>query len=135
MDEIRGLLERIDENKLAKGRLAGVFHVLIGRRVSKADGTVISTGLTWRQLASVLKAAKFDKDLVQELGVDPDTLAPRDREKMWYLAIGLARVDSIGAIAQADQLVPLLKTLGYVVGPSPTSVSASQPSAPKKKKK
>jgi hypothetical protein len=134
MDELRGLLELIDENKLAKGRLAGVFHVLIGRRVSKADGTMISTGLTWRQLANILKAAKFDKELVQELGADPDALAPRDREKMWYMAIGLAKVDSIAATAQADQLVPLLKQLGYVVGPSPTAASAS-PTPPKKKKK
>lgn len=135
MDEIRGLLELIDENKLANGRLAGVFHVMIGRRVSKADGTVVSTGLTWRQLANVLKAAKFDKELVEELGADPDALAPRDREKMWYLAIGLAKVDSIAAIAQADQLVPLLKPLGYVVGPSPTATAATQPGPPPKKKK
>jgi hypothetical protein len=134
MDEIRGLLELIDENKLAKGRLAGVFHVMIGRRVGKADGTVISTGLTWRQLAGILKAAKFDKELVQELGADPDTLAPRDREKMWYLAIGLAKVDSVAATAQADQLVPLLKHLGYVVGPSPAAGASSPPPSKKKKK-
>lgn len=133
MDEIRTLLELIEDHQLARNRLSGVFHVLIGRRITKADGTVISTGLTWRQLAGVLKVAKFDKKLVAELGADPDELAPRDREKMWYLAIGLARVDSVAAVALGDQLVPLLKPLGYVVGPSPTAVSPPPP-APKKKK-
>ncbi|QEL19514.1 hypothetical protein [Limnoglobus roseus] len=135
MDEIRILLELIDDNHLAKNHLPGVFHILIGRRISKADGTVISTGLTWRQLAGVLKVAKFDKKLVNELGTDPDDLAPRDREKMWYLAIGLARVDSVNAIQQADQLVPLLKQHGYIIGPSPTTVNAASATAPPKRKK
>ncbi len=134
MDEIRILLELIENNHFAQNRLPGVFHALIGRRISKTDGTVLSTGLTWRQLAGVLKIAKFDKKLVAELGADPDELAPRDREKMWYLAISLARVDSVTAITQADQLIPLLKPLGYIVGPSPTSVSAASPPTPRKKK-
>lgn len=135
MDDIRVLLEAIEKHDLAKNRLPGVFHVLIGRRIAKADGTVISSGLTWRQLASVLKVAKFDKDLVNELGANPDELAPRDREKMWYLTIGLAKVDSVAANEQADQLIPLLKPLGYVVGPSPSVVKPSAPlPAPKKKK-
>lgn len=135
MDEIKVLLEMIEEQNLARGRLAGVFHILIGRRISKADGTVISTGLTWRQLAGILKVAKFDKNLVAELGADPDELAPRDREKMWYLAVGLAKVDSVAAIAHADHLVPVLKQYGYIIGPSPTAVRASSPPPPPKKKK
>lgn len=125
MDDVRVLLETIAEKGLAAGRLRGIFNLLIGRRVAKDDGTVISSGLTWRQLAGVLKLAKFDKELVRELDADPDALAPRDREKMWYVAIGLARVDSLEAIAQADQLVPLLKPLGYVVGQSPTTISST----------
>ena len=135
MDDIRGVLELIDAQKLAKGRLSGVLHIMIGRSICKADGTVISTGLTWRQLAGILKAAKFDKDLVKDLGVDPDQLAPRDREKMWYLAIGLAHVDSIEASTQADQLVSLLKPHGYVIGGSPTNVSSASATAAQKKKK
>jgi hypothetical protein len=132
MDEVRMFLELIEEKQLAHSRLAGVFHILIGRKIEKADGAVISMGLTWRQLASLLKVAKFNKDLVQELGADPDELAPRDREKMWYLAIGLAKVESISAIAQADKLAALLKPLGYVIGPSPFNASATP--TPKKKK-
>lgn len=138
MDDVRVLLETIAEKGLAAGRLRGVFNLLIGRRVAKADGTAVSAGLTWRQLASVLKVAKFDKELVRELDADPDVLAPRDREKMWYVAIGLARVDSLEAISQADQLVPLLKPLGYVVGQSPTTISsasANEDAAAARKKK
>lgn len=142
MDDVRVMLEAISEHGLARGRLRGVFHILIGRRVQKSDGSIITTGLTWRQLASVLKNAKFDKELVRELNADPDSLAPRDREKMWYLAIGLAKVDSIEATAQADQLVPLLKPLGYIVGGSPSVVSSasshvlsSDESTTKRKKK
>lgn len=138
MDEVRALLEALDEKPFLKGHLRGLLHILIGRKITKADGTVVSGGLTWRQLATELKAAKFDKDLVAELGADPDAIAPRDREKMWYLAIGLARVDSVEAIEQAEQLLPSLKQLGYTIGPSPTigsSVPASPPAAPAKKKR
>ncbi len=134
MDEVQAFLEAVSSKGLATGRIRGLLHILIGRRISKSDGTVISTGLTWRQLAALLKQAKFNKDHVHELGADPDALAPRDREKMWYVAIGLAKVDSLEAMAQADQLVPLIETLGYTVGPSPSNLSASAQSASKKKK-
>jgi hypothetical protein len=140
MDDVRALLEALVEKPFVRGRLRGLFHILIGRTITTADGTVISAGLTWRQLASVLKAAKFAKDLVAELGADPDALAPRDREKMWYLAVGLARVDSLDAFEQAEQLIAPLKQLGYSVGPSPTTVTASASASPatipmKKKRK
>lgn len=129
MDDVRALLEALDGKPFLKGHLRGLLHILIGRRITKADGTVVSAGLTWRQLATELKAAKFDKDLVAELGADPDTIAPRDREKMWYLAIGLAKVDSLEAIEQADRLMTSLKQLGYSIGPSPTTVSAASATA------
>lgn len=138
MDDVRTLLEALDDKPFLQGHLRGLLHILIGRRITKADGTVVSSGLTWRQLATLLKASKFDKDLVAELGADPDALAPRDREKMWYLAIALARVDSLDAIEQADRLMPSLKQLGFSVGPSPTvgtSMPASPPTAPLKKKR
>jgi hypothetical protein len=140
MDDVRALLEALDDKPFMTGHLRGLLHILIGRRVTKADGTVVSTGLTWRQLATELKAAKFNKDLAKELVADPDALAPRDREKMWYLAIGLAKVDSLEAIEQADRLMPSLKQLGYSVGPSPTTVTASASASPatvpmKKKRK
>src|SRR5437868_15401425 len=97
MDGVRNLLGIVRDHNLAKGRLRGIFHVLIGRQIAVADGTTISAGLTWRQLAAELKAARFDKDLVAELGADPETLSPRDRERFWYAAIGLAQVDSVEA--------------------------------------
>lgn len=125
MDDVRALLEALNDKPFLQGHLRGLLHILIGRKIAKADGTAVSAGLTWRQLATELKAAKFDKDLVAELGADPDALAPRDREKMWYLAIGLAKVDSLDAIEQADRLMPSLKQLGYSIGPSPTTVTAN----------
>ncbi len=113
------LLEVIRDKKLAVGALRGLFHIAIGRTVTAPDGTVVSGGVTWRALAILLKDAKFDKELVRELGTDPDVLAPKDREKMWYHAIGLAKVDSAEARTQADKLAATLKVLGYLVSPAP----------------
>jgi hypothetical protein len=112
------LLEVVRDKNLAAGSLRGLFHIAIGRTVTAADGTV-TAGVTWRELATLLKDAKYDKELVRELGADPDALAPKDREKMWYHAIGLAKVDSAEARAQADRLAAALKPHGLVVGPAP----------------
>jgi hypothetical protein len=110
------LLEVVRDKKLASGLLRGLFHIAIGRTVADRDGTVLAAGVTWRELAVLLKDAKFDKELVRELGADPDALAPKDREKMWYHAIGLAKVDSAEARAQADKLAAALKPHGFMVG-------------------
>jgi hypothetical protein len=113
------LLEVVRDKKLAAGSLRGLFHIAIGRTVLAADGTVESAGVTWRELATLLKDAKYDKELVREFGAEPDALAPKDREKMWYQAIGLAKVDSAEARTQADRLAAALKPLGLIVSPSP----------------
>ena len=113
------LLELVRDKKLAAGALRGLFHIAIGRVVTTTDGTVVSGGVTWRALATLLKDAKFDKELVRELGADPDLLAPKDREKMWYHAIGLAKVDSAEARSQADRLAAALRPHGYHVGSAP----------------
>jgi hypothetical protein len=133
MDGLRTFLDALRNHHLIAGRLRGVLHVAIGRRVSKADGTVLSTGATWRELAALLKAARFDREWVREFGVDPNTLSPRDRERFWYSAIGLAKVDSATAVAQAEKLVSLAKPLGFVIGPSPVNAIPSPPAAPKEK--
>ncbi len=74
--------------------------------------------------------------MVREYGADPDTLAPRDRERFWYSAIAQAHVDSIEANAEADALVSDLKKLGFVVGPNPTmATSPLKKSEPKGKSK
>lgn len=112
------LLETVRDRNLAAGSLRGLFHIAIGRTVTTPDGT-LSAGVTWRELAVLLKDAKYDKELVRELGADPDALAPKDREKMWYHAIGLAKVDTAEARTQADKLATALKPLGFVVGPAP----------------
>lgn len=129
MDAIKPFLDTVRDKNLAAGRLRGFFRAAIGRRIALADGTVLSTGLTWRQLAAALKNSRFDKDLVRELGADPDTLAPRDRERFWYSAIGLAQVNSSEARVQADSLAIALKPHGILIGPDPLAPQ-SPPAVP-----
>lgn|GEM_PF-825859 len=121
MDGISEFLQLIQRHGLAAGRLRGVFHLAIGRRIETQDGRVIVNGVTWRDLAAALKHARFDKELVRELGLDPDTLAPRDRLRMWYLAIAHAQVDGPRARAEADSLAKDLERLNIRVGPAPGS--------------
>lgn len=131
MDEIRLFLDAARDNNLVAGHFRGLLHIAIGRKVTRADGTVVSAGLTWRELAGWLKILRFDRELVRELGADPDELAPRDRERFWYSAIAAAKVDSREAVADADVLVGRLKPLGYVVGPAPVALAPA--AAPKAK--
>ena len=130
MDGLRGFLEAVRDNGLLAGHLRGLFHIAIGRKITTDAGVVLSAGVTWRELAALLKLLRFDKDLVGELGGDPDELSPRDRQRLWYSAIALARPDSAEAIAQAEKLIPALKRLGYVVGPPPGPQAPARP-APK----
>jgi hypothetical protein len=123
MDGIRDLLEAARTNGLVVGRFRGLLHVAIGRTVSKPDGTKLSTGLTWREVAAFLKTLRFDPELGREVGADPDTLSPRDRERYWYAVIALARVDGPEALEQAEKLVGPLKDLGYVVAPPPSGIA------------
>lgn len=135
MDGLRELLEQVRDKNLAAGHLRGLFHIAIGRRVTTTAGALVSAGATWRELAALLKLLRFDKELVTEVGADPDELAPRDRQRFWYAAIALARPDSPEAIADAEKLIPLLKPLGYVVGPPPAAVKPVPASAAKPAKK
>jgi len=130
MDGIREFLETVRQHNLVAGHLRGVFHAAIGRRITRADGNVLSAGVTWRQLAAALKAMRFDKDYAAEVGADPETLSPRDRERFWYAVIALARVDSPAARAQADELAALVKPLGYVVSPPPSGGEPPPPPPP-----
>lgn len=130
MEGIRGLLEVARDQGLAAGRFRGLLHVVIGRTVSDAAGAVISRGLTWREAATLLKELRFDRELVREFGADPESLAPRDRERFWYTAIAQARVDSAEASAQADQLAAALRSHGYLVAASATAPRAAKPATP-----
>lgn len=119
MDQLREFLETVRRTGVAKGNLRGLLHLLIGRRLTLADGTVVSSGLTWRELANLLKQARWDTDTVAELGLDSEALPPRDRQRFWYAAITQASVDTPEASAAADKVANALKKHGYLAGPGP----------------
>jgi hypothetical protein len=119
MDSLRELLEAVRERDIAQGHLRGLLHILVGRRISREDGTVVSSGTTWRELSALLKRLRWDREVVRELGIAPSELAPRDRERFWYTAISRGGVDAPEASADADQLIKPLADLGFVVGPAP----------------
>jgi hypothetical protein len=127
-------LNLLAEHQLAKGHLRGVLHLAIGRTVVRtSDNVVLCAGVTWRELAILLKESKFDRELARDLGADPDTLHPRDREKFWYSVIGLARVDSIAAREEADKLAKKLTAHGLTVlapGGSASKLSELAPAQP-----
>ncbi|HEX4610933.1 MAG TPA: hypothetical protein VH092_22270 [Urbifossiella sp.] len=120
MEGIRGLLDAARTHGLVAGHFRGLLHIAIGRTVADTSGAVLSRGLTWREAAALLKELRYDRELVREYGADPDTLAPRDRERFWYAAIAQARVDSAEASTEADRLAAALKSHGFIVAPSAT---------------
>jgi len=79
MDRVRQFLDEMKQGEFARGNLLGLLNVLIGRRLSRKDGTVLSEGITWRDMAAHLKKARWDKQAVKELGLAPEGLPPRDR--------------------------------------------------------
>jgi len=119
MDQLRELLETIRRQGVARGRLRGLLNLLIGRRITTAGGEVVSSGMTWRELAALLKRLRWEPESVSELGIDPATLPVRDRQRFWYSAIGQCDVASTAASAEGDVLVAPLAELGYEVGPAP----------------
>jgi hypothetical protein len=131
MEGIREVLTAAREAGLAAGHFRGLLHIAIGRKVVRGNGSTASTGATWREVAAELKHLRFDPELVRELGVDPDALAARDRERFWYSAITLANVASREAVADAERLIPRLAALGYVVGPPPGAAPPPTPAKPK----
>jgi len=135
MDELRRFLETAQHHRLVAGHLRGLFHIVIGRRIVKADGTLVSAGITWRELANLLKELRFDPDLAKEFDADSEDVAPRDRQRFWYSVIALAHPDSAEAFADAELLAARLKPLGYQVAiatstPSPTKPKSPPPKAP-----
>jgi hypothetical protein len=127
MDRLHEFLEAVRGAGLAEGHFRGLLHMLIGRRISLADGTVVSGGLTWRELAARLKQFRWDPEAVRQLGLEPKHLAPRDRQKYWYTAISQAGVGSAQASAEADALIEPLRGLGYEVGPAPGTAPPATP--------
>ena len=119
MDRLREFLDVVREQGLAAGEFLGLLHVLIGRKITQADGTEVSSGLSWRGAASLLKRVRWDRDAVKELGLNPDDLSPRDRQRYWYQAIAQAGVDSAAAVSAGDRIAQALVPAGYVIGPAP----------------
>lgn len=117
MEGAREFLEQVRQHQLAKGHLRGLFHAMIGRTISRTDGSVLSTGVTWRQLAELLKNARFDRELVWEVGLDPDQLPPRDRQRFWYAAIATSEIDSPEASDAAERLARKIAPHGYIIAP------------------
>ena len=122
MDGTQMLLQLARDHRLVAGHLRGLLHIAIGRTLTAADGTILSGGMSWRDLSQLLKAMKFDREHVRELGADPDSLSPKDRERFWYAAIALAKVDSADARREAEELIGPLAKLGVRVGPGPGGV-------------
>jgi len=52
---------------------------------------------------------------VRELGLDPDELPPRDRQRFWYTAITRVGVDSPQARAAGERVSEILRKAGYEV--------------------
>jgi hypothetical protein len=127
MDGVQPFLDELRKHGVVEGNFLGLIHIVIGRRVTRDDKTVVSPGLTWRALADILKTMRWDKDVVREIGLDPAKLPPRDRQRFWYMAIAQAKVDSPEAIAAGNRLAALLRPLGYIVSPAPGQSAAEQP--------
>ena len=133
MDGIRAFFEAVKAHGLVAGRLRGLFHIAIGRRIITTDGVIVSNGITWRDLATLLKDLRFDKNLAAEVGADPDELSPRDRQRFWYSVISIAGVNGPQAMKEAEQIIAKVGPLGYVIGPAPSG--ATEPPKPPPAKK
>jgi hypothetical protein len=119
MDQLREFLNAVRDSGAASGNFLGLLNVLIGRRITRTDGTAVSGGMTWRELSALLKQLRWDRDVLRELKLDLAALPPRDRERFWYVAIARTDIASAAATAAGDRLIKPLKALGYVVGPAP----------------
>ena len=120
MDARLQLLNRIKREGWAEGNFLGLLNVLIGRRIEGADGTLIANGITWRELAALLKKVRWDKAAATELSLEGVALPPREREKYWYAAIAHAGVGLPHAAAAGNCLAERLRAAGYAVGEAPS---------------
>jgi hypothetical protein len=130
MDVLREFLDDLKRHRYARGNFVGMLNVLIGRQIKTADGTIISSGLTWRTLAELLKNVRWDPEAVRELGLDPAALPPRDRQRYWYLAIAQAHVDSERATEAGNRFAESLRSPGYEVSPGPGTRNKKQSKRP-----
>lgn len=119
MDGVREFLDDVQKHHRAKGLFLGLLNILIGRRITRADGSLISSGMTWRDVATLLRLTRWDPEAVRELSLDPESLPVRDRQRYWYSAIAQAQVGSETATQAGDRLASNLRKAGFVIGPAP----------------
>jgi len=116
MDALSALFDALKKSGQLQGNFLGFLQALIGRKITRrSDGVVVSKGVTWRELSVWLKKVRWDPEAVREIGVDPDALPPRDRQRYWYSAITQAKVDSTEAKQAGDRFAEVLRGLGYDV--------------------
>ena len=118
MDQLRDFLDAVKESGVATGHFRGLLFILVGQHIRRADGTTLATGMSWRAAAAALKLCRWDRLAVQELGIEPTDLAPRDREKYWYTAISRANLGAAEARASAEMLARAVGPLGYTISSS-----------------
>lgn len=119
MDRLREFLEDMKLHERASSNFLGLLNAVIGRRICLADGGLVSAGVSWRELAALLKRVRWPKEAVRELGLEPASLPPRDRVRYWYSAIAQADVASPVATKAGTQFAKQLEAIGYQVGPPP----------------
>ena len=119
MDHVREFLSQMLQTGRVKGNFLGLLNIAIGRRISRVDGTLLSTGMTWRALANALKQCQFDAELVRELGIDPEILSSREAQRFWYAVIARADIASQKATLAGDRLAELLANEGFIIGSAP----------------
>jgi hypothetical protein len=118
MDPLSSFLDEMKKSGHTQGQFVGFLNVLIGRRIER-KGDKVTEGLTWRELAAALKKHRWDPEAVRELGIDPDELPPRDRQRFWYIAISRSQVDGPAARQAGDRFATSLRRLGYEISPGP----------------
>jgi hypothetical protein len=119
MDALREFLDDLKGQKNTSRHFLGLLHLLIGRCISRQDGTVVSNGMTWRELAVQLKRLRWEPEAAGQLGLEIQDLPVRDRERFWYAVISRAGVTSDKAREDAERLADILRKKGYVVSPPP----------------
>jgi hypothetical protein len=130
MDALPTFFDTLKKNGLTKGHFLGFIHVLIGHRIIQTDGTLVSRGLGWREVATWLRKTRWDPEAVRELGVNPDALPPRDRQRFWFTAIAQAGVGSDTASAAGKRFGEILREVGYEVGSPPKMPSSEARNTP-----
>ena len=124
MDGIREVLSVAREAGLAAGNFRGLLHIAIGRKIVRGNGTVVSTGVTWRgsppnsnTSASTRNSSANSVPTRMRLGAagSRTVLVLGDRPGEGRFPGGRRGGGQTGAV---------LRSLGYHVGPPPRWRSA-----------